>query len=176
MNAGDFLAIGETDERYELVHGVVCMSPPPSTRHQAAASLIHIQLGAFAAAHRGVRFFAEVGLELSSSSVLTPDLVCYEPGRVRGFPQRLTVAPDLVIEVLSPRTKVFDLTTKRADYERFGVREYWTVDPGEGRIRCFRRVEGKLEETPVTGDEVASAALAGFVLDLRPLLALAREE
>ena len=38
-------------------------------------------------------------------------------------------APDLVIEILSPGTRKTDERTKRDRYARFGVREYWIVDP-----------------------------------------------
>lgn len=38
-------------------------------------------------------------------------------------------APDLVIEVLSPGTKKFDLDKKKKIYEKYGVKEYGAVDP-----------------------------------------------
>jgi Uma2 family endonuclease len=46
-------------------------------------------------------------------------------------------APDLVIEIQSPTTGVYDRTVKYDIYERFGVREYWVVYPLEERIEVF---------------------------------------
>lgn len=175
MRAADFLSIGETTDRYELVHGVVQMSPPPSTLHQSAASVIHVQLAMFVTRREGYRFFAEVGWEIDASTVLVPDLVAYRPGRIRGFPPRLAVPPDLVIEILSPKTRASDLTIKRREYERVGVLEYWVVDPSDAAVRCFRLQEGAFVEVNVSGDRLESVALDGFVLDLQPLRALARQ-
>jgi Uma2 family endonuclease len=173
MTASEYLALGETAERTELIDGVVCMSPRPTTRHQAALSLVQFQLELFVRSSPGFRYFPDVDLELGPSTVYAPDLVCYRPGRVTGFPGALTEAPDLIVEVLSPGTKAFDLTTKKDDYERFGVGEYWAVDPGDGRVRCYCRQETLLVEAPVSGDTLASTALPGFTLDIRPLRDLA---
>jgi Uma2 family endonuclease len=76
-----------------------------------------------------------------------------------------------VIEILSPGTKAFDLTTKKDDYERCGVAEYWAIDSSDARLRCYRREGRNLVEISVAGESVASTALAGFVLDLRPIRA-----
>lgn len=169
MTAADFFAIGQTEERLQLVDGVVLMSPRPTPLHQTILRLVLRQLEQYLDAHPGAACFPEVDWELRPDTVYSPDLACFAPGRLTSIPARLTAPPDLIIEILSPGTKAFDLTTKRDDYERCGVGEYWTIDTADARVRCARREGGALVESPVTGDAIASAALQGFTLDLRPL-------
>ncbi len=175
MTAEEFLLLGETSECYELVDGVVSMSPRPGSRHQAVLWLISHQFSEFARTS-GCRFFPGVDLVLSRGLVYTPDLMCFGPNRVAGFPARLDVPPDLIVEVLSPGNREFDLTGKKDDYGRFGVPEYCTVDPSDARVRCFRRGEGQLVESRVTGDVLESRSIAGFALDLKPLRTLAQQD
>lgn len=175
LSAEEFLSLGETQERYELIDGVVCMSPRPGSRHQEMMWLIAEQARAFAKQSEG-RCFVEVDLVLNSGLVFTPDIMCFGPRRVHGFPMRLEHPPDLIIEVLSPSNKEFDLTRKRDDYDRFGIGEYWTADPATARVRCFRRVRGRFEEQVVVGGSIESVAWSGFVLDLGPLREVADQE
>lgn len=88
---------------------------------------------------------------------------------MRNTPERLVLPADLVIEILSPGSTVMDLITKRDDYERFGVGEYWAVDPSDLRIRAWRREGSRLIESAIEGERVPSAALVGFVLDVAAL-------
>lgn len=169
MTAANFLSQSETRERYELVDGVVVMSPRPTPWHQEVVRLIMEQLGAYMKTARGTRCFADVDLVLATGKVYAPDIVCYRPGRLPRIPNVLEVAPDLVIEILSPGTKAFDLTTKRDDYEKFGVAEYLAYDPADGKLRCYRRDGDNLLDTPMAGDAFESVALPGWKLDLRPL-------
>jgi Uma2 family endonuclease len=176
MTAEAFLALGETDEHYELIDGVVCMSPTPSPLHQKILRLIQRQLEAFIDANPGFDFYPDTDVTIDSRYVLAPDLTCYRPGRVPAMPQRLTVPPDLAIEILSPSNRAYDLTQQRALYERFGVGEYWVIDPATGNVRCFRLHEGRFEEAAVDGETLESSMLTGFVLDLKPLRAVVRAE
>ena len=76
----------------------------------------------------------------------------------------------MILEVLSPGTKRRDLGTKRADYERFGVDEYWIIDPAAKRtFTCLRRKADHLVEVPVPARSFRSQAVPGFVLDLAAL-------
>src|SRR2546421_6072898 len=102
MSADEFLHLGETRERYELVHGVVCMSPRPASLHQRLLSLMQFQLENFIRAHSGAMYLPEINLVVSADTVYFPDLVCFRPGRLAGFPLNVQIAPDLVIEILSP--------------------------------------------------------------------------
>ncbi|MBX3402332.1 MAG: Uma2 family endonuclease [Phycisphaeraceae bacterium] len=169
MTAAEYLAHGETTERYELVDGVVFMSPRPTPRHQKIIQLMLMQLSCYGDEHTGFEFFMDVDLVLANDRVYAPDLVCYLPGKLKQLPQVLNTPPDLLVEVLSPGTKAFDLTTKRNDYEAFGVGEYWAYDPADGRLRRFQRSAGKLVEAAAVGDKADCLVLPGWSLDLRPL-------
>jgi Uma2 family endonuclease len=119
----------------------------------------------YAVSRPGLEFFPEVDLVLGPDKVYSPDVVVYAPGRIATIPIRLDLPPDLIVEVLSPGTKAFDLTTKRDDYEAFGVGEYWAADPADARVRVYRRSGGRLLESAHEATGVEAHSLAGFTLD-----------
>ena len=172
MNSEEFRALGETPERLELVHGVVVMSPSPTPRHQFALRLLLRQFEVYADANPGVLLFPDTDVMLSPHHIYRPDLSCYRAGRYTGIPVRLDSPPDVVVEILSAGTKAFDLTTKPDDYERFGVGEYWILDPDSARVRCYQRrdnADNAFVEVSASAESMASAALPGFALDVRVL-------
>lgn len=176
MTADEYLALGETQERYELIDGVVVMSPSPTPPHNEIAWQIGHQLGTFAEQVRPVRVFPETDLRLTDGKVYRPDLSVYLAERLPKRPQRLDTPPDLVVEVLSPGSKPLDYITKRDDYDRFGVGEYWVVDPADGGVKCWRRQEGaggRMAEVIVEGETWACVAIPGFTLDLVAVRGLA---
>jgi Uma2 family endonuclease len=68
-------------------------------------------------------------------------------------------APDLVIEVLSPGTKSFDLTKKKKIYEKSGVKEYWVVDPQTRNAIGFKLSEKKFVEFKKEKGKITSTLL-----------------
>ena len=84
--------------------------------------------------------------------------------------------PAVILEVLSPDSKPLDLITKRDAYDRFGVREYWVIDPESGQMRAWRIQQGRFEAVEAQGDRFASEAVAGFVLELASVRDLCRGE
>lgn len=173
MSADEYLALGETSDRYELIHGTVVMSPSALANHNRVLLEIAWQLETFAKQTGAVVVILETDVRFSGDTVYRPDVIAYRSGRLPDRVTRLDEAPDLVVEVLSGGTKMLDLITKRDDYDRFGVAEYWTVDPNTAELRCWRRQGSRLCEVPIESDTVASSAIEGFHLDLAPIRKIA---
>lgn len=169
MKASEYIALGETNDRYELIDGIVVMSPSPLPRHQKVRAFLAASLVGSAKSIPGLEFFPDTDVIFAEGTVYRPDFSIYAPGKLRGVPIRLTLVPDLVIEILSPGSKPLDLVTKRDDYGRFGVGEYWVIDPADLSVRLWRSRAGQFEETPMSGETLASTAIAGVVLDLAAL-------
>lgn len=178
MTADEFLALGETSERYELIEGVVVMSPSPTARHNVMLLEIALQLRRYGDETGEITVVPETDVRFMADKVYRPDISVYAAEAVPSLSGRLSLPPALIIEVLSPGTKSLDLLTKRDDYDAAGVLEYWAADPATGDVRCWQRQTGaaghsRLCEIPPEGDTVTSTAFAGLVLDLRPLRKIA---
>jgi len=68
-------------------------------------------------------------------------------------------APDLVIEILSPKTAKYDLEDKKDVYERYGVKEYWAVDPVSKQVYFFKLVKDEYVEVDTESGVIKSALL-----------------
>jgi Uma2 family endonuclease len=174
MRAEDFFALGPTTERYELINGVVVMSPSPRPRHWKVVEEILFQLREHARRSGPLDTYADIDVFLDEVTVYRPDLCVYARPRPSPIPERLSTPPDVVLEVLSAGSRPLDLITKRDAYERFGVREYWTFDPDDGRVRAWTLHDGVYRELPEGPSGLTSAALTGVVIDLAPVRALLR--
>ena len=77
----------------------------------------------------------------------------------------IDIPPDLVVEILSPGTRRRDLNDKRELYARFGVREYWIVDPERQGVTVLTLTDGRYEDVPAgEGGAVRSLALPDLTL------------
>ncbi|MFM9956773.1 MAG: Uma2 family endonuclease [Phycisphaerales bacterium] len=175
MNAEEFFALGETWERLELIDGVTVVMPSPPLVHQVAIGSIVRQLDRRTNKSRAKGSAPEADPDVYMSTdvrfaeriVYRPDVSVFLPGRLPALPSVLDVAPDLVIEVVFDASRGLDLITKRDDYGRFGVREYWAIDPESLAVRVWRRDEaGGFGEVESPGPRVESSALPGLVLNM----------
>lgn len=167
MTADDYLAAPDDGHRYELINGVVCMSPSPSRPHQKVIGEIYLQLANFLARHPVGEAIVEVDVRLAEDLVYRPDVVFVSAQKAAHCGARITVVPDLVVEVISPDSRRYDHETKKGDYERCGVREYWLVDPEKREFVFYRLENGRYISVPASGDTIASQVISGFELDLR---------
>jgi Uma2 family endonuclease len=72
----------------------------------------------------------------------------------------------MALEMLSPGTKALDLSTKRENYERLGINEYWIIDPAKETFTILRWKDGEYEDVTPRGTKLRSLAIPGFTLDL----------
>jgi Uma2 family endonuclease len=111
--------------RYEVVDGVLVVSPAPRIPHQEVSSELLVQLRQ--ACPAGLSAISAPGVRMSDDTELIPDLVVIPRDQLNG--RRVTRPPLLVVEIQSPSTALFDLNTKKAVYERFSIGSYWVVIP-----------------------------------------------
>jgi Uma2 family endonuclease len=174
MSAVEFLSLGETSDRLELIDGVVVVSPSPLPRHQRVVQELFRQIDRQCVALGTAEVYLDADVRFGEAVVFRPDLSVFATGRLPPDPDSLAIAPDLVIEVLSPSSRSLDLVAKRDHYERNGVAEYIVVDADSGRVQRWCRKGARFVETPVTGDSLVSRAFASLTLDLERVRRAAR--
>ena len=101
--------------------------------------------------------------------MVQPDLLFVSSGRESIITaENVRGAPDLVVEILSPATAERDRTLKLDLYARYGVREYWIIDPDDRKITLFLRGESRFEAVGSyeAEESLRSPTLAGFSIAL----------
>ena len=129
----------------EIIDGELITNPRPATPHARAELAIGQDLSSFdrppghPTAPGGWWILAEPELHLHDD-ILVPDLAGWKRERMPAIPNAafITLAPDWVCEVISPRTGRIDRTRKMAIYGREGVRHLWFVDPLARTLEVYR--------------------------------------
>lgn len=155
------------DTRYELIDGELYLIPSPGTAHQRAFLQLARRMADFVESRDlGVVYIAPFDVILSDHDTLQPDILFVAAGRQPIITARACEGPpDLVVEVLSPSTAGRDLALKRERYARFGVREYWLVDPVARSIEVLTWQEGAFHSQGIYAGDMSpvSAVLPGFI-------------
>jgi Uma2 family endonuclease len=152
--------------RYELLDGTLIVSPAPGLPHQRVAVTLCHALELACPEHLIV--FPNVGVRLGTRSALEPDAVVARRSDVSGV--RLTRAPLLVAEILSPDSALRDLNLKKAAYERFGVPSYWIIDPDldQPSVRAFQLMDGEYFDEARVAGKVPFRAERPFPVEIVP--------
>jgi Uma2 family endonuclease len=168
----DFVHFPDDGKRHELIDGEHYVTPSPNTTHQRIVRDLIILVGTHLKSHpAGEIFGAPFDVVFSDFDVVEPDLLFVSSERARVLTeQNVQGAPDLVVEVGSPATRRRDEKTKLRLYERFGVQEYWVVDPDLDVIKVYRLVEGRYQRTAeltlAAHDVLSTPLLPGLELSL----------
>jgi Uma2 family endonuclease len=153
----DLEAMPDDGHRYELIDGVLIVTPAPGWHHQQGGGALFVQLWNACPPEFRV-LSAPFGVRTSVRNELQPDILVARYTDLT--PKNLPVAPVLAVEVLSGSTALNDLNNKKAAYERMGVTSYWVVDPEPpGGLTVFEL--GSAGGDPSTGRYTEVASVRG---------------
>ena len=129
FTVADLAAMPDDGRRYELLDGMLLVSPSPTLVHQRGLSrLIHALMSA--CPPRVEILAAPFDVRLAEDTLLQPDLVVVDTDAAETH--GASARPLLVVEILSASTRLYDLNLKKARYEAAGIPAYWVLDPGLG--------------------------------------------
>lgn len=155
--------------RYEIIDGELHVSKQPSWDHQRTSSQVWRALENWNDETGGGQATEAPGLIFAEDNDVAPDVVWISRARLAGALDsagHLRVAPELVVEVLSPGStnERRDRVLKLRLYARQGVDEYWIVDCRVRAVQVYRRRGSELElaATLVDDDAITSPLLPGF--------------
>jgi Uma2 family endonuclease len=169
----DFVLFPDDGKRHELIDGEHYVTPCPYTKHQRLVGTLHWLIRSYLEVHSiGEIFTAPFDVVFSNFDVVEPDLLYMSKARAAQVltPKHVTGAPELVVEIGSKSTRKRDETIKRRLYERFGVSEYWIIDPEIDTIKVLRlsgpQFEPVSELTLEAGDVLTTPLLPGLQMPL----------
>jgi Uma2 family endonuclease len=174
ITADELLRTRIPDKRVELVRGVLVVREPAGSMHGRVAMNVGVELGGHAKATRaGQVFAAETGFTLARDpdTVRAPDVAFVTRERLpapdtTGYP---ALAPDLVVEVLSPGDRAGEVLAKVADWLSAGTRLVWVVDPQRRLARVYRQ-DGTEQIVTADGALEGEDVLPGFSCSLASIL------
>lgn len=161
----DLAQLPDDGLRYELVDGVLLVSPSPLVPHQLGLAGLLAQLTAAAPADLRV-LPAPLDITFSRTRLLQPDIVVLDVSQLSG--PKVEGVPLLAVEVLSPSTRATDLTLKRYVLEQAGVPSYWLFDVEAVTLTVLDLVDGAYVETATVSGDSAYDVERPFPIRLSP--------
>src|SRR4051794_1185646 len=145
----------------QLINNNLVMSPAPSDTHQTVLGEIFSQLLPHVKKmNSGAVRISPYDVYFNRRNVYQPDIIFIANENLHKIKEDgLHGAPDLVIEILSPKTAKYDLEDKKDVYERYHVKEYWVVDPVSKQVYFFKLVKNEYVELDAESSVIESALL-----------------
>jgi Uma2 family endonuclease len=173
----DLLNEFEEETRCEIIENKLFMSPASNTEHQEISRDLEFLLYTFTRKNNlGKVFDAPFDVILDENNVVQPDILFISNQNIQHLSKKgFHGAPDLIIEIVSPSTFYRDCQEKKSLYEKFGVKEYWIVEPANQVIEIFvlennlennlRNTQYQLHQFVAEKGKVSSKILEGFEVD-----------
>ena len=157
------------NEAYELVDGELVERGEMGLESQKIGHEIARHIGNYAAEFGGESFgdgspfraFGPLG-----DDILKPDAAYVVPGRMDAIPEGVgELAPDLMVEVISPSDNSYDVEEKAQTYLAAGVRAVWVVHPNVRMLQEIR-ADGDRRVFRVGDSVVCEDILPDFAMEL----------
>jgi Uma2 family endonuclease len=166
FTVGDLELMPDDGRRYELLDGVLIVSPRPRILHQEVAFQLAMHLSSVCPPE--LRVIPEPAVQLTMITEFDPDIVVIRQEHIRAA--KVTEPPLLIVELRSPSTALIDLNRKKAAYEKFGVPSYWIVDPDPDRpeLTVFELGPSGYAEAGRVSGTIPFPALKPFPVEIVP--------
>ena len=166
----EFWALPEPPDhsKLELIAGVLYMTPPPGYTHDNAVSRLNRVLSEYLinAGHPGTLYVPRAAIWTSTNTYLEPDLFYISAETEAALDPKHRTTADLVIEVISPGSAIYDRNTKADTYAALGIKELWLVDETAQTIEVRQQTAKTFAAGVVSakGETLNSAVLPGLSL------------
>ncbi len=173
----EFWRLAEPRDRakLELIAGVLYMTPPPEQTHDSVVKRLNrlLTIHLVNTNNHGSLYVPRAAIWTSAHTYLEPDLFYVSAAlEARLDPERRTTA-DLVVEVISPGSAIYDRNTKADTYGALGVRELWLVDETAQTLEVRRHAGHGFDEgrSFQRGEQIVSAVLPDLQMSVEQLFA-----
>ena len=170
ITVSDYEALPETGPRYQLVEGELIMTPAPDRYHQEISGRIEFLLRKYLEDHPiGKLYDAPFDVYLSETNVFQPDILFIAKKRLAILSRRgAEGAPNLVVEILSPRTAGIDTGAKKKMYAQSGAGELWIVDPETKQVQIYElKIDPEFPKAAYReGEQFSSPLFPGLEIDV----------
>jgi Uma2 family endonuclease len=165
----------DNNHRVEYSDGFLEFLPIPTIFHQLMLQFVFKTLVAFVeAGDLGIVVVSGYKIRLRARKYREPDIVFIKSAHRSGIKEQYCEKADLVIEVVSDKNRPHDIKTKRVEYAKAGISEYWIIDPKRQEITVLVLKSRRREYTEFgvfrKGTVAVSKLLAGFSVDVTTVL------
>jgi Uma2 family endonuclease len=168
LTVENYKLLPETGPRYQLIQGDLYMAPAPNRFHQEISRNLQFELHSYLKRNPiGKLFGAPFDVYLDETNVFQPDIIIVLNKSLGILTEEGAAgAPELIVEILSPRTRRLDLVNKKQEYARAGVKELWIIDPEPRAITIHEFASDGVEKIRQLDEAatLATALLPGFTL------------
>lgn len=167
----------EEDVQCEVINGeIINMTPSPTPKHQDIVDELTAEFKMYLRNKECSAFSSPIDVCLFANKQtkkneikdwVQPDLIVICDQNKIGE-KKITGAPDIVVEVLSPSTGKIDRLIKFNSYEKAGVKEYWIVDPYNQTLEVYILKEGTFNRNGIFSkeDQIKTNIIEGLEIDL----------
>lgn len=164
----EFWKLEEPEERtkLELIAGVLFMTPPPDATHDAIVARLLRLLTTYleSSQDEGTLYVPRAALWTGPNTYVEPDLFYISARLAEEMGVGRRNSADLVIEVVSPASAVYDRNTKADTYAALGVQELWLVDQSQETVEVRTLEESGYSPGTILykGQSIQSTVLPGL--------------
>lgn len=146
----------------EVINDILYMSPSPFTNHQMIISELLSEIHIYLKKKKAGKVFTapyDVYLDEIRNAV-QPDIIIVLKENESIIKDHIHGVPDILIEILSEGNKNHDLIRKKELYEKFGVKEYYIIDPETNLVSHFYLENGNYIRSSVQTGKLTSKLLS----------------